>query len=62
MGGGGSGAQKDRQQEGYGREGRDPRRIGSRRDMGGGVREPRRIGSRRDMSGGGGGGVRSPEG
>ena len=43
---------------------RDPRRIGSRRDMGGGrgVREPRRIGSRRDMSGEGGGGVRSPEG
>ena len=41
---------------------RDPRRIGSRRDMGGGgVREPRRIGSRRDMSCGGGR-VRSPEG
>ena len=41
--------------------GRELRRIGSRRDMGGGgVREPRRIGSRRDMSGGGG--VRSPEG
>ena len=34
--------------------GRELRRIGSRRDMGGGVREPRRIGSRRDMSGGGG--------
>ena len=51
--GGGSGAQKDRQQEGYGRGVRNPRRIGSRRDMGGGgVREPRRIGSRRDMSGG----------
>ena len=37
-GGGGSGAQKDRQQEGYGR--------------GGGGKEPRRIGCRRDMSGG----------
>ena len=36
-GGGGSGAQKDRQQEGYGR---------------GGVREPRKIGSGRDMEGG----------
>ena len=50
--GGGSGAQKDRQQEGYGRGVREPTRIGSRRDMGGGVREPRRIGCRRDMSGG----------
>ena len=35
---------------------REPRRIGSRRDVsrGGGGRELRRIGSRRDMSGGGG--------
>ena len=33
--------------------GREPRRIGSRKDMsGGGGREPRRIGCRRDMSGG----------
>ena len=34
--------------------GREPRRIGSRRDMsgGGGGREPRRIDCRRDMSGG----------
>ena len=32
--------------------GREPRRIGSRRDMSGGGREPRRIGCRRDMSGG----------
>ena len=33
---------------------REPRRIGSRRDMSGGERgkEPRRIGCRRDMSGG----------
>ena len=33
--------------------GREPRMIGSRKDMsGGGGREPRRIGCRRDMSGG----------
>ena len=34
--------------------GREPRSIGSRKDMslGGGGREPRRIGCRRDMSGG----------
>ena len=32
--------------------GREPRRIGSRKDMSGGGRELRRIGSRRDMSGG----------
>ena len=32
--------------------GREPRRIGSRKDMSGGGREPRRIGCRRDMSGG----------
>ena len=39
---------------------REPRRIGSRKDVsqGGGGRELRRIGSRRDMSGG----VGSPEG
>ena len=38
---------------------REPRRIGSRRDVSrGGGRELRRIGSRRDMSGG----VGSPEG
>ena len=41
---------------------REPRRIGSRRDVsrGSGGRELRRIGSRRDMSGGGE--VGSPEG
>ena len=41
MGGGGGGG------------GREPRRIGSWRDMsrGGGGREPKRIGCRRDMSG-----------
>ena len=34
---------------------REPRRIGSRRDMGDGGRELRRIGSRRDVSRRGGG-------
>ena len=39
--------------------GREPRSIGSRKDMsGGGGREPRRIGSRRDM----GEAVGSPKG
>ena len=56
VGGGGSGAQTDRQQKGYEWGGREPRRIGCRRDVseGGGGREPRRIGSWRDMSRGGG--------
>ena len=40
--------------------GREPRRIGSRRDISWGGREPRRIGSRRVVSGGGR--VGSPEG
>ena len=41
---------------GRGRGGREPRRIGSIRDMSwGGGREPRRIGSRRVVSGGGAG-------
>ena len=39
VGGGGSGAQKDTQQKGY--------------EWGGGGREPRRIGCRRDVSEGG---------
>ena len=55
------GVGKDRLQEGYEWGGaREPRRIGSRKDMSGGGREPRRIGCRRDMSGGGG--LGSPEG
>ena len=42
---------------------REPKRIGSRRDMsGGGGREPRRIGSRRVMRDMSGGGMGSPEG
>ena len=37
----------------WGGGGREPRRIGSRRNVSPvGGREPRRIGSRRDMSGG----------